>query len=71
MLIHVEELAATLDAQGSAVRETQSQLETKIALLKRAMCGFRKEGEVATKVKVLEPKPFNATRSAKNLENFL
>ena len=28
MLIHVKELAAALDAQGSAVRETQRQLET-------------------------------------------
>ena len=45
MLIHVEELAATLDAQGSAVRETQSQLETEIALLKKALCGLPREGE--------------------------
>ena len=52
VLIHVEELAATLDAQGSAVRETQSQLETEIALLKKALCGLPREGEVATKVKV-------------------
>ena len=71
VLIHVEEFAAALDAQGSAARKTQSQLETEIALLKRAMRGLPREGEMATKVKVLEPKPFNATRSAKNLENFL
>ena len=70
MLIHVEELATALDAQGSAARETQSQLETKIALLKRAMHGLPREGEVATKVKVPEPKPFNGARSAKDLENF-
>ena len=71
MLIHVEELATALDAQGSVARETQSQLETKIALLKRAMRGLPREGEVATKVKVPEPKPFNGARSAKDLENFL
>ena len=52
MLIHVEELATALDAQGSAARETQSQLETEIALLKKALCGLPREGEVATKVKV-------------------
>ena len=71
MLIHVEELATALDAQGSAARETQSQLETKIALLKRAMRGLPREGEVATKVKVPKPKSFNGARSAKDLENFL
>ena len=71
MLIHVEELAAVLDAHGSAARETQSQLKTEISLLKRAMRGLPREGEVATKVKVPEPKPFNGTRSAKDLENFL
>ena len=69
--IRVEELATTLDAQGSAIKEAQSQLETKIVLLKRAMRGLLREGEVATKVKVLEPKPFNGARSAKDLENFL
>ena len=71
VLIRVEELATTLDAQGSAIREAQSQLETKIALLKRALRGLLMEGEVATKVKVLEPKPFNDARSAKDLENFI
>ena len=35
------------------------------------MRGLPREGEVATKVKVPEPKPFNGTRSAKDLENFL
>ena len=71
VLIRVEELATTLDAQGIAIREAQSQLETKIALLKRALRGLLMEGEVATKVKVLEPKPFNDARSAKDLENFI
>ena len=71
VLIRVEEFAAALDAQGSAARKTQSQLETEIALLKRAMRGLPREGEMATKVKMLEPKSFNDTRSAKNLENFL
>ena len=42
VLIRVEKLATALDAQGSAARETQSQLETEIALLKRVMCGLRK-----------------------------
>ena len=67
----VEELVATLDTQNQATREAQIQLETKIALLKRVMSGLPKEGEVATKVKVLEPKPFNGARNAKDLENFL
>ena len=71
VLIHVEELADALDAQGSVARETQSQPETKIALLNRAMCGLPREGEVATKVKVPKPKPFNSARSANDLENFL
>ena len=71
VLICVEELAATLDAQNSAARETQSQLETEIALLKRAMHGLPREGELARKVKVPKPKPFNDVRSAKDLENFL
>ena len=57
VLIRVEKLVAELDAQGSATRETQSQLETKIALLKRAIYGLPKEGKVVIKVKVLEPKP--------------
>ena len=30
-----------------------------------------REGEVATKVKVPEPKPFKGARNAKDLENFL
>ena len=71
MLIRVKELVAALDAQGSAVRETQSQLETEITLLKKAMRGLPREGEVATKVKVPKPKSFNGARSAKDLENFL
>ena len=71
VLICVEELVAALDSQGNAARETQSQLETEITLIKRAMCGLPREGEVATKVKVLEPKSFNGARSAKDLENFL
>nr|POF00148.1 hypothetical protein CFP56_19104 [Quercus suber] len=71
LLNHVEELAATLDAQGSAAREIQRQLETEIALLKRAMNGLPREREMATKVKVPERKPFNGARNAKDLENFL
>ena len=35
------------------------------------MRGLSKKGEVATKVKVPEPKPFNGARSAKDLDNFL
>ena len=62
MLIRVEELVAALDTQGSAIRETQSQLETEIALLKKAMHGLPREGEVATKVKVPKPKSFNGAR---------
>ena len=71
VLTRVEELAAVLDTQNQAARVTQRQLETKIALLKRAMSGLPREGEVATKVKVPEPKPFNGARNAKDLENFL
>ncbi|KAF3945925.1 hypothetical protein CMV_027750 [Castanea mollissima] len=70
VLICVEELAAALDAQSSAIRERQSQLETEIALLRRAIRELPREGEVATKVKVPEPKPFNGAKSAKDLENF-
>jgi len=40
-------------------------------LIKKAMCGLPREGEMATKVKVPEPKPFNGARSAKDLKNFL
>ena len=39
VLIPVEELAIALDAQGSATRETQSQLETEIVLLNKAIRG--------------------------------
>ena len=39
VLIRVEELAIALDAQGSATRETQSQLETEIVLLNKAIRG--------------------------------
>ena len=39
VLIRVEELATALDAQGSATRETQSQLETEIVLLNKAIRG--------------------------------
>ncbi|KAL4652048.1 hypothetical protein ACB092_01G204800 [Castanea dentata] len=56
---------------NQAVRETQRQLENEIALLKRAMSSLPREGEMATKVKVLEPKPFNGARNAKDLENFM
>ena len=71
VLIHVEELAAAWDVQNSAARETTSRLEIKIALLKMAVSGLLKEGEVAIKVKVLKPNPFNGARSSKDLENFL
>ncbi|KAL4627839.1 hypothetical protein ACB092_05G194500 [Castanea dentata] len=56
---------------NQVARETQCQLETEIALLKRAMSGLPREEEVVTKVKVLEPKPFNGARNAKDLEDFL
>ena len=39
VLIRVEELATALDAQGSATRETQSQLKTEIVLLNKAIRG--------------------------------
>ena len=71
VLNHVEELAVALDAQNQVARETQRQLETKIALLKRTMNGLPREGEVANKVKVPESKPFNGAKNAKDLENFL
>nr|POF24767.1 hypothetical protein CFP56_54555 [Quercus suber] len=71
VLLRVEELAIELDTQNQAAREAQSQFETEIALLKRAMSGLPREGEVATKVKVPKPKPFNGARNAKDLENFL
>ena len=35
------------------------------------MSGLPREGEVATKVKVPELKPFNGARNVKDLENFL
>ena len=63
VLNRVEELATAMDAQNQAARETQRELETEIALLKRAMSGLPREGEVATKVKVPEPKPFNGARN--------
>ena len=66
VLIHVEELAAAWDVQNSAARETTSRLE-----IKMAVNGLLREGEVAIKVKVLKPKPFNGARSSKDLENFL
>ena len=71
VLIHVEELVTVIDAQDNAVRETTSQLEIEIALLKRVVNGLLRVGEVATKMKVPEPKPFDGARSAKDLENFL
>ena len=71
VLICVEELAAVLDTQNQAIRVAQTQLEIEIALLKRVMSGLSREGEVVTKVKVPEPKPFNGARNAKDLENFL
>ena len=71
VLICVEELATTWDAQNSVARETTSRLEIEIALLKRTVNGLPREGEVATKVKVLEPNRFNGAKNAKHLENFL
>ncbi|KAL4596323.1 hypothetical protein ACB092_12G156200 [Castanea dentata] len=62
---------STKTTVNQAARETKCQLETEIALLKRAMSDLPWEGEVATKVKVPEPKPFNGARNAKDLENFL
>nr|POF11836.1 nudix hydrolase 23, chloroplastic [Quercus suber] len=53
VLNRVEELAVVMDAQNQAATETQRQLETEIALLKRAVSGLPREGEVATKVKVV------------------
>ena len=35
------------------------------------MSGLPREGEVATKVKVPELKPFNGAKNVKDLENFL
>ena len=52
-------------------RKTTNQLEIKIALLKMVVSGLLREGEVATKVKVLELNLFNGARSSKDLENFL
>nr|POE49948.1 hypothetical protein CFP56_68538 [Quercus suber] len=52
VLNRVEELAAVMDAQNQAARETQRQLEIEIALLKRVVNGLPREGEVATKVKM-------------------
>nr|POE60653.1 hypothetical protein CFP56_76361 [Quercus suber] len=52
VLNRVEELAAVMDTQNQAARETQRQLETEITLLKRAVSGLPREGEVATKVKM-------------------
>ena len=40
-------------------------------MLKKAMLDLPRAEEVATKVKVLEPKPFNGARSAKDLEIFI
>ena len=71
MLIRVEELSPTWDAQKNAIRETTSRLETEIVLLKRAVNGLPREGELVTKAKVPKLKPFNCAKSAKDLENFL
>ena len=71
MLIRVEELSPTWDAQKNAIRETTSRLEIEIVLLKRAVNGLPREGELVTKAKVPKLKPFNCAKSAKDLENFL
>ena len=71
VLIRVEKLAVAWDAQNSAARKTTNRLEIEIALLKMAVSGLLSGGEVATKVKVLKPNPFNGARSFKDLENFL
>jgi len=42
-----------------------------MTLLKKAMLDIPRAEEVATKVKVLEPNPFNGARSAKDLEIFV
>ena len=42
-----------------------------IVLINRAMRGLPRGEEVATKVKVPEPKPFNSAKRAKDLENLL
>ncbi|KAL4620633.1 hypothetical protein ACB092_06G169700 [Castanea dentata] len=69
------EIADQRDIVFVRVEELQERpkanLRQKIALLKRAMCGLPREGEVATKVKVPKPKHFNGARSVKDLENFL
>ena len=53
------------------VKEQFMKLEDEVALIRRALNSSSTGDAAASKVKVPEPKSFNGSRNAKELENFL
>ena len=73
---HMEVQVVSLKAELLTVRESQSltlqELQEDVAVLKKALLQtFPRTTEAAPKVRVPEPKGFDGTRSAKELENFM
>ena len=73
---HVEAQVVSLKAELLTVREAQSltlqTLQEEVAILKKVVLRTSpRTTDVVPKVKVPEPKGFDGTRSAKELENFL
>ena len=55
----------------NSVKERFMKMEDEVALIKRALNSSSTGDAAASKVKVPEPKSFNGSRNAKELENFL
>jgi len=67
----MEGICEETEAQREDVEAFSERMDAELMVLKRAIGGMPMSGEVPSKVKVPEPKPFTGTRSAKELENFL
>lgn len=53
------------------MKATNEELHTKINVLEKAMANVGSRRREVPRLRVLEPKPFNGTRDAKVLENFI
>ncbi|KAL0345996.1 UNVERIFIED_CONTAM: hypothetical protein Sradi_4430900 [Sesamum radiatum] len=76
LLQTVEEKLGSVSDEVSCLTDTVDfrleNLKTNLRLVKKAVASSGAEGAaVASKVRVLDPKPFGGERSAKELENFL
>jgi peptidoglycan hydrolase CwlO-like protein len=67
----MEGLSEGMESLQDEVKDLSARMETKQAVLKRAIGGMPINGEAPSKLKVPKPKPFVGAKSAKELENFL